>query len=55
MEAGAGVKYIGYNTPVHKKVINNFLARKKMARDEQRKKQGSGMEELRGYFHRVHA
>lgn len=33
-----GVKYIGYNTPLHKKVISNFLARKKMARDEQRKK-----------------
>lgn len=33
-----GVKYIGYGTPLHQKIISNFKARKKMARDEQRKK-----------------
>lgn len=33
-----GVKFLQYGSPLHNKVISNFKARKKMARDEQRKK-----------------
>lgn len=33
-----GIKHIPFGSPLHKKVIDNFKSRKRMARDEQRKK-----------------